>query len=142
MIFDQTNPLLVAIISGAIVAIFAWFLHKISEHRKEKLSKAAIMNLLNEGDELLNKDMSKDALVIYQTILKTTSKDDDPRIYGHIKNNLGICYENFAQVNDKEENHTKAIRAYEEALKIYTVEEYPLYHGIVSSNLGKAEAKR
>jgi tetratricopeptide (TPR) repeat protein len=113
MIFDSNNPWLVAIISGVIVAIFAWFLFYIHEYREEKLSKAAIVNLLNEGDALLEKNMNKDALVICQTVLKTTSIDDDPRVYGHIKNNVGICYYNFAQVNDKECNLTKAIRTLE-----------------------------
>ena len=58
-----------------------------------------------------------------------------------IQNNLGNAYRDLAEVRDKEENLTGAIRAYEEALKIYTVEKYPLDYDFVMSNMRKAKQK-
>jgi len=59
--------------------------------------------------------------------------------YATTQNNLGIAYDTLAEVRDKEKNLAKAIRAFEEALKIYTVERYPLYHEIVASNMSRAK---
>ena len=54
------------------------------------------------------------------------------------QNNLGTAYRTLSEVRDKEENLTKAIRAYEEALKIYTVEKYPVDYAMTQNNLGTA----
>ncbi|OYT41998.1 MAG: hypothetical protein B6U86_01340, partial [Candidatus Altiarchaeales archaeon ex4484_43] len=47
-------------------------------------------------------------------------------------------YRTLAEVRNKEENLTKAIRAYEEALKIRTVEKYPVNYATTQNNLGNA----
>ena len=49
-----------------------------------------------------------------------------------------ICYFNLAVINNKEEDLTKTIRAYEEALKIYIVKKYPLDYAMTQNNLGNA----
>ena len=72
---------------------------------------------------------------------KTVSVSKYPGIYAHIKNNEGLCYQNLAYVSEKEKNVSKAIRAYEEALKVYTVDKYPLYYDIIMSNIRKAKQK-
>jgi hypothetical protein len=55
-----------------------------------------------------------------------------------IQNNLGAAYRSLAEVRERGANLTKAINAYEEALKIYTAERYPLYHKRVSASLDLA----
>lgn len=41
-------------------------------------------------------------------------------------------------IRDKEENISKAIWAYAEALRIYTVEKHPVNYATVQNNLGMA----
>ena len=41
-------------------------------------------------------------------------------------------------MRDKESNLEKAIYAYQEVLKIYTVESYPIYYAATQNNLGNA----
>jgi len=138
MIFDINNPWLVGIIGGAIGAVLAGIiLYYLFEHRKQKISKTILMTFINNADKLLGKNMTQDALKIYKDMLKVVSGKKEPGVYGHIKNNEGICYCNLAILLNKEENLTKAIRAYEEALKIYTVEKYPLFHKTIMSNMEK-----
>jgi hypothetical protein len=52
-----------------------------------------------------------------------------------IQNNLGAAYRGLAAIRDKKMNLTKALRAYEEALNIYTAAKYPLYHKRVAASL-------
>jgi tetratricopeptide (TPR) repeat protein len=52
--------------------------------------------------------------------------------------NLGIAYNSLAEVRDKEKNLTKAIFAYKEALKIRTIEKYPIDYAMTQNNLGNA----
>jgi hypothetical protein len=47
----------------------------------------------------------------------------------------------LAEVRDKESNLEKAIYAYQEALKIYTKEKYPIMHQTVKSNLEEAQSQ-
>jgi len=46
--------------------------------------------------------------------------------YATTQNDLGNPYVDLAGVRDKESNLEKAINAYQEALKIYTVKRYPI----------------
>ncbi len=140
--FFINNPWLVAVVGGAIGAILAgivlfyWF-----EHRAQKKDKIALKARTNNADELLKKNRTDDALAIYQDMLKTVSVRKYPEIYAHIKHSEGMCYSALASVSDKEENLTRAIGAFEEALRIYTVERYPLYYEIVMSNMRIAKQK-
>ena len=51
---------------------------------------------------------------------------------------LGNAYCTFAEVRETEENLTRAIRAYKEALKIYTVKKYPVNYAMTQNNLCEA----
>ncbi|TKJ45245.1 hypothetical protein CEE35_04595 [Candidatus Aerophobetes bacterium Ae_b3b] len=139
MRFFGHNPVFIAIIStvigGILVGIALFYLF---EYRAERRAKTALMADINNADELLEANMTDDALAIYQNTLKTVSVRKYPEIYAHIKHNEGICYYELANVRDKEQNLTRAIRAYEEALKIRTVEKYPLDYATAQSNLGLA----
>ncbi|MEA1995822.1 MAG: tetratricopeptide repeat protein [Campylobacterota bacterium] len=140
MIIGINNPWLIGIIGGAIGAVLAGIiLYYLFEYRKGKITKKIQITSVNNADRLLDKNMTSDALAIYIETLKITSEKEDPNLYAHIKNNEGISYFNLGIVREKEENLTKAIRAYEEALKIYTVEKYPLYHRGVLSNLKRTK---
>ncbi|MCK4734393.1 MAG: hypothetical protein KAT65_18200 [Methanophagales archaeon] len=47
----------------------------------------------------------------------------------------------MAKVRDKEDNLEKAINAFQEALKIYTEENYPIMYQTVKSNLEEARSQ-
>ena len=135
MIFDVNNPWVIAIsmfISGAILSFLL-------RYRKDKIAKNILTTSINNADIFLEKNMTEDALAIYNNLLKVISEKKYPKIYAHIKNSEGICYYNLAIISNKEDNLIKSIRAYEEALKIYTVEKYPLDYKGVMSNLERAK---
>ena len=77
-----------------------------------------------------------DALKAFQNI--EVSEDYEPELYARIKFNEGLCYYTISKVRDKEDNLNKAIIAFEEALKIYTIEKYPLDYAMTQNNLGIA----
>ncbi len=55
-----------------------------------------------------------------------------------IQNNLGLAYGDLAEVRDKEENLENAIQSYQEALKIFTIDRYPIYYSRTMRNLAQA----
>jgi len=140
MVFNMNNPWLVGIIGGAIGAVLAGIiLYYLLEYPKLRSYKTIITTSLNNADRLLEKNMTEDALKIYHDILKAVSEKKEPKLYSHIKSNEGICYYNLAIISNKEDNLSKAIQAYEQALKISTVEKYPLYHMAIMSNMERTK---
>ncbi len=137
MRFDIKNPWLVGILGGAVGAILSGVvLYYSFEYREQKAVEAIVMTSINNADSLLEKNMNEEALAIYNDALKVVSSKKDA--YGHINNSRGICYYNLAIVKDKEDNLTRAIQAYEQALKIRTVEKYPVDYAMTQNNLGNA----
>jgi pyrimidine deaminase RibD-like protein/tetratricopeptide (TPR) repeat protein len=57
-------------------------------------------------------------------------------IKSHYLVNLGIVCSTLAEVEDKAENCEKAIKAYEEALKVYTFNRFPSDYAMTQGNLG------
>lgn len=137
--FNVTNPWIVAIIGGAIGAVLAGIILYYSiEYRKGKNLKNIRMNLINNADVLLERNMPEDALKIYTDLLSLVYEKKDTEVYGHIKNKEGICYYNLSTLNNKEDNLIKAIIAFEKALKIYAVDKYPDKYATTKNNLGDA----
>jgi tetratricopeptide (TPR) repeat protein len=58
--------------------------------------------------------------------------------YAMTQNNLGNAYSTLAEVEDKASNCSKAIAAYREALKVYTLEDFPMDYATTQNNLGTA----
>jgi hypothetical protein len=83
--------------------------------------------------------MEKDALTIYEESLKEVSGKSEPVLFSHIKHKQGHCYYNLSLVSNMEDNLTKSIHAYEEALKIRTLEKYPENYRMLKSNIDLAK---
>ena len=60
--------------------------------------------------------------------------------YAMTQNNLGSAYRRLAEVEAKAENCKKGIKAYEEALKVFTKEEFPEVYPVVERNLRTTRA--
>jgi len=134
------NPWLIGIIGGAIAGVLGGLvLMYFREYKTRQITKTDLMSRVNNVDELLNSGLVDDALLKYEEVLRKVSEAKYPDIYARIMNSQGMCYFGWARVRDKKENLTKAIRACEETLRIYTVERYPLYHEEVASNMRKAQ---
>ena len=130
------DPWLVALVGAPIGAVLAGLIlfYLIGYLRKQR-TKTDLMSRVN------NADQSTDALLMYEDLLEKVSVAEHSDVYARIKNNQGIRYGELAWVRDKEENITKAIRAHEQALKITTVEKYPLYYKVVVSNMSRVKQR-
>ena len=64
--------------------------------------------------------------------------DHFPHNYAKTQNNLGNAYGNLADVRDSEDNLKGAIRAYEEALNVLTVDRFPQDYARTQNNMGNA----
>jgi tetratricopeptide (TPR) repeat protein len=135
----RNNPWLMGIVGLAVGILLTWIVTAIVFHQKERrLYEDSRVQFVDNADRLLAKHLTEDALTIYLDVLNVISEREDPGLYGHIKNNEGVCYYQLALSRDTEENLIKAIRAFDEALQIRTEEEYPLDYATTQNNLGTA----
>jgi hypothetical protein len=74
--------------------------------------------------------------------LKVYTLSEYPLDYAVTQDNLGDVYSALAEVKDKEENLSKAARAYEEALKVYTLGRYPAQFRTTTAAMEKAKKMR
>ena len=79
--------------------------------------------------------MEKKALTKYKEFLKEVSGWNEPVLFSHIKYKQGRCFYNLSLASNMEDNLTKSIHAFEEALEIYTVEKYPENYRMVKLNI-------
>ncbi len=123
-----------AIIGGTIVGIILYFMFEYKHRKSEKIKKKnSIEKIMKEADNFLETDDPLKALELYEELGKST---DVTKIeYAYIQRRKGDSYIKIAEKNNKEENLKKAIKAYEEALKIYSVEKYPDYYRSISKKL-------
>jgi tetratricopeptide (TPR) repeat protein len=137
--FRRNNPWIIAVIGGATSAIIAGvILFYLFEYREKRISRTILITSVNNADGLVEKDMIEDGLSIYKDVLKKVSEENESELYGHIKHMEGFCYYRLAFVRNKEMNLTRAIHAFEEALKIRTLEKYPIDYAKTKNNLGIA----
>lgn len=68
------------------------------------------------------------------------AKKDSPMQYAMTMNNLGNALRVLGEVEDKALNCKEAVKAYKEALKVYTFEDFPMQYEIVMRNLRRATA--
>jgi tetratricopeptide (TPR) repeat protein len=138
MRFNIKNPWVVGILGGVVAVIVGGIiLHYTFEYPKQKALEAVVKTSINNADSLLDNNMTEEALTIYNDLLKVALSKKE--VYGYINNQRGICYYNLAMLKDTEENITRAIQAYEEALKIYTVEKYAVAYAETQHNLERAK---
>ena len=112
MTSSRKNPWVPDIFAGALVALLASLILFISE------------------DTLLAKNTTEDSPAIYNDALEALSENQEPEV--------GTDINNEATVSNKDKKFLGAIHDYEEALKTFTIEEYPLYYAMTQNNLGGA----
>lgn len=77
----------------------------------------------------------------YEAALSVFNFTDYPEDYAQVQFNLGLTYSFWASIQNKSENAAQAIRAFEEALKIYTPEKHPVLYRQVNTQLEKEKQK-
>src|SRR4030067_1083818 len=82
--------------------------------------------------------MVEDALIIYNEVSKSISEKKEAELYGRVKNKQGVCYSELALISNKKDNLNKAIVAFQEALKVYTIKKYRIEYAATQNNLGNA----
>src|SRR4030067_340765 len=135
----KSNPLFIGIVGGLIGAfVVGAILLYFFGHRKQQIYRAISMTSINNADSLLEKNMVEEALTIYNAIASKVSANREPELYGAAKNSAGICYYKLALIKNTEGNLRKAIGAFEDSLKVRTLEAYPVEYAITQNNLGNA----
>ena len=80
-------------------------------------------------------DYYNQSMRIFERILKF---EPDATLKSQTKKKIGDIYWDLSQYQHKAENCNKAIRAYKEALKVYTLDRFPMDYAMTQNNLGNA----
>jgi tetratricopeptide (TPR) repeat protein len=80
------------------------------------------------------------ALHVYTELARAALRGQGPRINADNQRRIGdICWR-LAQYRDRRENCKRAVTGYEEALRVYTLEDLPMDYGLTHISLGVAYA--
>ncbi len=90
-----------------------------------KITQGAIYRRLSEIDNQNKEQYLINALDAYSQALILYKIYNEPYQYALIYGNIGNVYIEFSKIKDKQDNVIKAIEAFDEALKIFTPENYP-----------------
>ncbi len=96
------------------------------------ITKNILITLIRKADKLLKNGENEDALLLYGDALKRITEKDEPFLYGHVKNNVGICYYNLAKEmttsDDQEEpaeGRETGDSVFIETLRLRSIEAFP-----------------
>jgi len=100
--------------------------------------------LLKIGDRLLDlgrddiniKDYLIVAILQYRKVLLLNQFSEQSYEYATTLNNLGMTYAMLSDIEDKADNSKHAIEAHQKALKIFTIERFPIAYALTQHNLG------
>ncbi len=81
------------------------------------------------------------AIEAFQAALTVRTAEVVPLDYAMIQNNLGVAYQDLAQMQDRVENLTRAIAAYHEALRFRTPQTMPYDYANTQINLANSHMK-
>lgn len=79
---------------------------------------------LDEADQMLDRNLTREGLRLYQKILPTLSKTSQSLLWSQVKRKIGRCYLRLGSWEDSEENRQKALLCFEDVLKNLDPNEY------------------
>lgn len=126
-----------ASLSVAVIVLYVAQCQRFEERAAIDEEHAAIVEgVLSEADSYAANGIYRDAIDIYNELLRLVPSSRQRQLYSYIKNNIGICYYNLAFEKNKELNIQKSIIAFRDALIIRTIEDYPEEYADTHKNLG------
>ncbi len=96
-----------------------------------------LLDKLREANNLLEVELPKEAMPIYEELLKTSTEKKSPAIFAEIKNQQGICYYLLSFSKNRELNLKKSLFSHKEALRIFKPEKYAEQYAKTQTYLGK-----
>jgi tetratricopeptide (TPR) repeat protein len=123
------------LIAGTLVCIISYNLY---EAREKKLDKTVLESHLIRAGKLEEDGLYSEAVAVLYDLFKEVSDKKHSEIYAEAKDVEGRCFGKLSLVNNKEDNVKKSIRSFEEALKVRTIEKYPINYANTHNNLGNS----
>ena len=78
------------------------------------------------------------ALAVYGELSRSAQVREEPRLRADNRRRTGDISWKLAQYRARRDNSQRAVSAYEEALRVYTLEDFPMDYGMTQNNLGAA----
>ncbi len=117
----RKNPVIVVAIVALVVVFLAGIYPAHLKHVERENLKNQIDSYMWKADSLMDAGSFEEVFDEYDGISKVVSPKKFPGRYVTTQNNIGVAYMNLARVRNKETNLEKAINAFQEALKIYSL---------------------
>lgn len=113
----------------------------VHENVNEEKTKKELTYLNNQIQSLYDENQFTNAINMSYKALNTVSSEQAPKQYAELYVILGKSYYSLSKNNDstpyqKEANLTKSIESYEEVLKIYDIDSYPVEFAFTKALVG------
>jgi tetratricopeptide (TPR) repeat protein len=108
---------------------------------RARTAKIALMYSIKSAEWMIAADRNGEALARLQAALPRVRKEREPRVYARIQNGLGSAWIGIAASEDTAANLERAVRAFQEALDVYTIDRYRENYAATQNNLGIAYAE-
>jgi len=141
MKLDIRNPRSIGVSAILFIILGVIIIYFLFRAERQEISYMELVARLDKARTLLEENRIEEALAKYNEIFELISENWYAEVYARTKNTVGIAYSDLAQVEDYKGNLKRAIRAYKEALKVYTLELYPGQYAMVQNNLANAYMK-
>jgi len=136
----MSKPQFFVALAGAIVSLFILW-GSMRPFYAQKRNRQRLVNnfrAIAKADELVRKNQSAKAMIIYDKLLLTINYINNPDLFAHIKNSIGASFFRQASSHNHKKNLQQAIEAFNAALKIYSRGNSPLLYAVTQNNLGDA----
>ncbi|HOO54065.1 MAG TPA: hypothetical protein PLM24_05540 [Methanothrix sp.] len=132
MAIEMSSPWIAGPVGAAAGAALAWIA---TEYKTRKTYRNVIMLLAKSADDFAGEGQVDKALSIYDQILKDVPRLE-PAVRGEVRFRQGLSRYGQSFEGARDTNLRRAVEAFEEAIRLYKPEKYPVEHAQAQNGLG------
>ena len=128
-------------LGAAMLAVTNYINHTVRPRQRAAL-EARIADAVRRAEARYERGKFARALEDYQHVLGTFDTHLTQQTKGRLTDQVGLCYLGLAELSDPQGHLAQAVAAFQDALGLHSVGDFPAAHASVQSHLGDAHRRR
>ena len=122
-----------AFITGIILSVFIGDVIDFAGHKITSFRSA--MNI-KKAEQLGQARRFPEAATLYETVLLDMSETVQPQLFARVKTSQGLMLASLSSRTKNKDDITRAIRAFQESIRVYRADRYPGNYAAAQNNIG------
>lgn len=101
-----------------------------------KIASFRVAMHIKKAEQLAGSRRYPEAVALYDGVLVDISETVQPRLFARVKTSKGLTLAAQSAQTKNKDDITRAIRAFEESLRVYRVDQYPEDYAAAQNNIG------